>query len=332
MKNDKSLEDHLNQNLCNDYFVSFQNREVRDIYHPRLLEYLNCSTIVVKNEKNEVQITTDQVITPRLIMGLLNLDIENIHFPEFLKLVKKITIWILDEESDKKLYQSFLIDWFYGESKYNNKNYIKFENEWFHYSIRFGDDLNNRLDDVSNRISIEKMDKWTSDFSKEGCYNDEYSKKSNFIVGDRIFHKNIEVADLISWNDNELIVYHVKSGLDKDLRILQSQIVNSVKIISEFRSNTNSDDVQLYYNRLKQNAGKLNYQIPEYRLFREILKKKTVRFVFAFATCSNNSSMKEIIDEIKSTQSLIAKIAVLHTFYTVKQHQYEFSISKIIRE
>lgn len=330
VRKDKTLEQYLNQDLYNQYFDSFQKLETKDIYHPKLNDYLKCSTIIAELEKENVEIETSQNITPRLIMGKLGVTLDNLTFPRFLQLISNIKIWIFDDERSEKTYPSYLEDWFFGEAKYADKNYVKFENEWYNYTINFSEDLNKRLEEIKSRCDIKIMNPWSSDLGTEGEYNDEYSTDDVFIVADGLFHKNIEVADLISWNDYELILYHVKSGLDRDLRVLQSQVINSLKVISEFKTNTGEESVKKYYEKLKTNGNNID-KIPTLNDFKNKLDKKKIRFVFGFATKTNNSTIDEIFDEIKASQSLIAKISVLHTFYTVKQYDFEFSISKIVR-
>jgi uncharacterized protein (TIGR04141 family) len=334
-----ALKEILDKTLADIYFKSFQKKIVKDIYHPQLFEYLKCSAIKVKyGRAPAVSITTDQVITPRLIFGYLresnalNIDLDQIHFPKFYELVQSIRISIYDDETGQELYPSYLIEWFFGEVAFEGKQYMKFENDWFDYSVRFSNDLNDRLEQLSETLTIEKMETWISEYGKESDYNDSYSQKSNFIVGDGRFHKWIEVADIISWNNDELIVYNIKNGLDRDLRILQSQIINSAKVISQLKSNIDSSDVSDYYEKLTQKASNLKVAIPSLAEFKDILRKTRVRFVFAFATTSYSIEKNEIIEELKATDSAIAKIAVLHSYYSIRQLGYEFSIAKIIKE
>ncbi|MNE43573.1 hypothetical protein D3C80_1377570 [compost metagenome] len=209
---------------------------------------------------------------------------------------------------------------------------MKFENEWFDYSIRFSHDLDNRLDQFSEKLTIEKMKNWNSELNRESDYNDSYAQTANFIIGDGRFHKWIEVADMISWNDDELIVYNVKDGLDRDLRVLQSQTINSAKVISQLRSNVDSADVTSYYQKLQEKANQLKVTIPNLLEFKKILLKTRIRFVFAFATTTTNIEKEDIISELKATESSIAKIAILYSYYSIRQLGFEFSIAKIIKE
>lgn len=334
-----TLAEILDKQLADIYFKSFQQKVVKDIYHPQLFEYLKCAAIKIKyGREPAIPITTDQVITPRLIFGylirnnVLSLDLDQIPFPKFLELAKSIRIWIYDEEIGQDLYPSNLIDWFFGEVTFEGKQYMKFENDWFDYSIRFSHDLNNRLDQFSERLTVETMKDWNSEFNRESDYNDSYAQTTNFIIGDGRFHKWIEVADMISWNDDELIVYNVKDGLDRDLRVLQSQTINSAKVISQLRSNVDSADVTSYYQKLQQKANQLKVTIPSLPEFKKILLTTRIRFVFAFATTTRNNEKDHIISELKATDSAIAKIAVLYTYYSIRQLGFEFSIAKIIKD
>jgi uncharacterized protein (TIGR04141 family) len=326
------LIDILNKKLADDYFRSFQRKEVKDIYHPNLFAYLSCSTIKIQLGKEEKDIDTDQAVTPRLILGHLNVDIDNLYFPRFLDLVQNVRIWILDEERGQKLHESRLFDWFYGEVSFQNKKYMKFENEWFDYSVRFSNDLDNRIRAFMDTVDIKEMKPWTTDYTSEGGYNASYRTDNQFIVGDGRFHDRIEVSDLISWTDDELIIYHVKDGLGRDLRVLQSQIINAAKVIQQFQSNVNSSEVSAYYSKLLDQSKKLDYPIPSLEAFKRLLSRKNVRFVFGFSTFRKSKTREEILDEIIESDSAVAKISILHAFYTIRQLEFRFSLAKINRD
>src|SRR5690554_7060375 len=99
------------------------------------------------------------------------------------------------------------------------------------------------------------MKEWPLIHSTEGDYNNQYEGDIDFIIGDGVFHKFIEIADLIQWKNEELFIYHVKNGFDRNLRVLQSQLINSIKVLTEFRSNIDSVEVKDYYNKLKLKAS-----------------------------------------------------------------------------
>jgi len=238
----------------------------------------------------------------------------------------------VNDENDYKVYESKLIDWYFGEVQHDLKNYIKFENEWFHYSINFLEDLNRRLDQLSSQIDLTPMKEWPLIHSTEGDYNNQYEGDIDFIIGDGVFHKFIEIADLIQWKNEELFIYHVKNGFDRNLRVLQSQLINSIKVLTEFRSNIDSVEVKDYYNKLKLKASDLNSSFPSFVKFKKILGLKTIHFVFAFATKNDIKSKEDVFKEIKKSNSNIAKIALLHSNYTTRKHNFKFSISKIVRE
>lgn len=328
-KNGKTFLELLDQELCQDYYKDYELAIVKEIYHPRLIEYLKCSEVIVKHGKKEVSIPTYQAITPRLILGFL--DIEKVHFPRFRELTEEIELFIVDEESGKKVHPSYLADWFHGEVTHSNNKFLKFENEWFRYSINFTLDLNNRLISTSERIDIYELKPWTSDFGTEGDYNLSHQESEDYIIGDKTFHKGIEVADLITWTEDQLIVIHVKNGFDRNLRVLQSQIINSAKIIAEFRAKGNSEELSVYYENLKVSTERNKSKIPDFESFKRIILKPDVRFVFAFATDSKNAEKTSVLEEIKSSRSTIAKISLLHSFYTIRNMSYNFSLAKIIK-
>lgn len=327
----KTTKEKLEQELAIKYFELFNNNDdLYEIYHPNLIEYLNCSEIRLKYEKTVEHISTAQRITPRLIIGKALGHIDSIRMPMFRKLAKEIKLSIYDESTEKYLYEVCFADCFFGEVLVNDKKYLKFENDWFHYTLQFSSDLNQRLESMRERVNIETMSKWNL-LIDEGDYNDLHGKQHNTLVADQKFHKRIEIADIISWTKEELKIYHVKKGLNRDLRILQSQVINSAKVIAEFRANINSKSVEDYHNKLKDQPDSFSGDFPSLEEFKKILMRNNVRFVFAFATSSKNTTKSEIFDEITNSNSAIAKISILHTFYTIRQMDFEFSLAKIIK-
>ncbi|XP_071083791.1 uncharacterized protein [Haliotis cracherodii] len=77
----------------------------------------------------------------------------------------------------------------------------------------------------------------------EGMYNDSYilfdkiismtgkTSQTGFLVGDRMCIKNIEMFDIIMYNQTHTYIIHVKEGFDHNTRVVASQIRNSADIL-----------------------------------------------------------------------------------------------------
>ncbi|XP_046569567.1 uncharacterized protein LOC124277884 [Haliotis rubra] len=75
----------------------------------------------------------------------------------------------------------------------------------------------------------------------EGVYNDSYilldkiistrGSQTGFLVGDRMLINNIEMFDIIMYNQTHTYIIHVKEGFDNNTRVVASQIRNSADIL-----------------------------------------------------------------------------------------------------
>jgi len=77
-------------------------------------------------------------------------------------------------------------------------------------SEKFENILNNP--DFFHDVTIPQLDDWRNLITCEGDYNDSYITNRNFLVGDRVFFNNIELADLIRFENNNIYLYHNKVG------------------------------------------------------------------------------------------------------------------------
>lgn len=181
--------------------------------------------------------------------------------------------------------------------------------------------------EYNERIHERRLSEWLS--GEITFQNKKYIKFENVWY---TFSRNF-LADIIDINAKQMIVYHVKKGLDRNFRVLQSQILNSAKLLSEFRaSNFDHPELQQYFKALNRNTTKKVGVSIDFDTFKnEYIKRDELHYVFAFATKSKASSKDEILQEIKSSPSTIAKISLLHTYYSLKEKEIKMSVAKIIK-
>lgn len=334
---DRELESVLNEMLFKQYYNDLNSPKLdTEIFHPSLIEYLNSSVIYLQRGRERFNVNTNQKIYLKTLLRPFNVDTSSIRFDTFVEWITRMRTIIKNEDVGTEISDRKLSEWLSGEVEFNNTRYIKFENIWYTYSSNFVSNLNSRLDSMFERIDLIELPDWKSD---ESDYEEDYnrsllSKFDSGIMGDTIKYRNIELADFISSNETEMIIYHVKNGLDRNLRVLQSQILNSAKVISEVRiSDFEQPAIKNYFERVikfsERNGGR-RIGFDEFK--NNYLKKDSLRFVFAYATKKKTTGKHEILEEIKSTKSSIAKISILHTYYTLKAKDIRMSISKIYRE
>lgn len=327
----------LDEELYLQYFQTLNSPALdKEIFHPSLMEYLDSSLIYLQRNREYHKISTNQKIYLKTLLRPFNVETNSLKFETFIEWITKVRTIIKSEDSGSEVSNRKLSEWLSGEVELNDNRYIKFENIWYTYSFNFITDINRRLDSMFEKIEICELPHWRVD---ESDYEEDYnrsllSKIDSGIMGDTVKYKNIELADFISNNDQEMVIYHVKNGLDRNLRVLQSQILNSAKILSDIRiSNFEHPEIKEYFERLikfsMRNGGdKISFEVFK----NDYLKRDSLRFVFAYATRRKTVDKEQILEEIKSSRSSIAKISILHTYYTLKSKDIRMSISKIYRE
>ncbi len=154
-----------------------------------------------------------------------------------------------------------------SENDYNLKNIlIKYDNLIQNKKINIDDKLiDYKVNDCKTTTAYKKGD--------EGIYNKLACEKNNnkYICLDKLIIENIEIGDI--YNIDKNIFYHNKK--DKDLRVLSSQITNSILMIRDDNTLTN------YLNKCKLND----------KIDKEKIKK--CDYVFGIIQERKNISLKD---------------------------------------
>jgi uncharacterized protein (TIGR04141 family) len=325
------IKHELETQLIDAYYEDYCRGEEKELFHPNLIDFLQTEKVLFYSKQNNFEMNTSVEITLQKIFTRFHLD-----FPvtrdQFQSKLKSIETQIYDAASNQYSSPETLLNWLFGEVFFKDKKYIKFEGAWFTFSTNYETDLHTRIDYLNTKVETIRLHPWTSDYGGEGDYNDDFSKyEENCIVGDTCFYKNIEIADAILWNDNEINFVHVKDKLDRNLRVLQSQIINSSKQIRQFRQDLDHPGVKEYYDQLTGKIAKKGQVIIPFEEFKELLQRNEVYFSFCFATNKPSSSLNETLNEIKRSNSTIAKLAILDTYYSLKNQDFKMKVGKIVK-
>jgi uncharacterized protein (TIGR04141 family) len=152
----------------------------------------------------------------------------------------------------------------------------------------------------------------------EGKYNESYIGKDNWLVADRVFMSNVEIADLFYWKDGKFYIVHNKLGFGVTVRDVCSQILNSMSIVNRM------DKPQLkdYYQRIIGRYYKGKTPSISQDDFVDLFFKtnaKDIIFVIGYA-------QKEPVKE--TTRSNIAKFEAVKLCNTDRK-QFDFSLKVV---
>ncbi|XP_046568185.1 uncharacterized protein LOC124276581 isoform X2 [Haliotis rubra] len=137
----------------------------------------------------------------------------------------------------------------------------------------------------------------------EGMYNDTYilldklirmriePLQTGFLVGDRMFINNIEMFDIIMYNQTHTYIIHVKEGFDNNTRVVASQIRNSADILfralTSHMTKTVLDEMWDHFTREKTKKSGIKSQYT----LGELAKKEGME--------KNQRAMKSKLEEMK---------------------------------
>lgn len=336
------IKEGLNNEILTLAYSSYQANEEVDFYHTNIFEYLNSISTRFENRQDgtESEIEMSSSIRFRELIDEIGEDIIDTTTEESFVNCLKNTFgsYKLTEETEF-INELCLKDWISGEVEYNGKRYFKVDNQWYAYRESLDTTINGKLSDI-NFSSIKPsclIKDWNfTDFPSEGQFNESYIEEFGFIVTDRTFMNNIEVADLIRITNDEILFYHVKKGLGQDMRVLSSQIINASRYLKSAIDEANNSSLKNYYNSIIRkhynngpitgtdfNGNSISYTENEF--ISELKSKKKKSFVFVYAT----NSQLTINKEITATNSKIAKLALLYTFRDMKRTDFEFKMQRI---
>lgn len=174
--------------------------------------------------------------------------------------------------------------------------------ELFFLAREFVNEINNHfLFKVVNQyehITLDEVNEWIDDKEMtEGSFNFSHNDNPSVYVLDRIFCKNIEICDLLIEKEDKLYFMHIRDGLDRDTRVLVSQILVSMRLLFDAVYGDNGI-LEEYYNNiiakindpktnekessLSISARKFKKRFPKKDSFINLLKHKKIVFVFAY--------------------------------------------------
>lgn len=337
------IKNDLNMEILKEAYQNFKKNKSIDFYHPRIFEYLNAVTTSFTRkgtgENREINMSSSKAfkdIVDELGNGFIDVSSEDL----FIDSVNDILGSYKREEQENYVYEVILSDWFSGEVVYKNKKYFKIDGAWYLFKDGLDEIITNRISEINFKLlePTDLLDPWNLQIhSGEGLYNESYLNKEGFIVTDRAYMSLIEVADLIKITADEIQFYHVKKGLGQDMRALSNQIINASRYLKSALDENDSKSLIEYFKSIKKkhyNNGDIvindfegnrkKYNQKDFIALLKSSKKKTFVFVYA------SKSLKEVVDEIKDTDSRIAKLSLIYTIRDMKRSDFEFKMQRIL--
>lgn len=301
-RKDKELIDRLTKTKVQKLWLELQQQEKIDVCHKDFDKYINAESYKCKYKKEEVEISFGDSLSD--IIKLFDIKYED--FESFLKMGQIISY----SEDSKILTQDFIFNHLFLEHEEENsgvnQKYFILNGKIYKLQESFIESLNNKIKNYGhkNLFIIEPLLKqWQKD-KTETEFNESFEQENNTIVIHPYKYKNIELCDLIKYDENELYLYFIKDEFKSTIRELSYQVYNTAKII-ENDSNSNFEFLKNFYDAFKSNyPDKIKIDKSE---FINLFIAKSIRYVFAFRD-KNNQKLYEKPEQFSSN---IAKFALI---------------------
>lgn len=319
----KNLEDvllsQLKDRCYKDDFIDF------DLCHEDFEKYLTADEFIVKKQNKLLLRQGDLLDNIDIVFLKIK---ENFEEEEFEDIIKEIKIITNNVDGDE-LTKDSLIKHLHGDVEYKGDRYFYINGDWFLIEKSFIDFLNEGCINFSKENLNRELDrKWEEGF-EEDDYNFSYIGDKNTLVLHKIIHKNIELCDILKWDDKgNVYMYYVKKGFGNSLRDLCSQILISAKTIKNDKNFI--DDI---FKSLKKSGNlKLKNQYKDYEKIVKNIKSSNIHFVLTFfdKAKTREETIYDNIEMFKKFQSNIAKFSIMELILSMKElEKFNLQITQI---
>lgn len=216
------------------------------------------------------------------------------------------------------------------EFKYDGKPVFLVDTKWFHLRDSFVEDLKINTAHVlhsypaPNEILNIPWDKTV--LRTEGAYNLEYNDRENYIVLDTLIADNLELCDIIFYNNEELYLIHVKYGFQSKMRELTNQVLISARRLRETKGTKEKKLLVDIYNQLLEKGYNINDLALEQ--FIELFEKR-IKYVIAFT--SHLKKDLEVKNNIEKFSSNIARYSLIQCSGEMRASYYDLLTYQIPR-
>lgn len=212
-------------------------------------------------------------------------------------------------------------------------NHFKIDNQWYTIEKNFTHELNITCKAFFKDYGIENIiaKTWINPNEKkysEDWYNMQYKNEKNHLVLDKILGQNIELCDILLYDENKIYLVHVKGGFNGKMRDLTNQIkIAARRLWLDLRTKEKDFLKEIHTKLIKKEDGRIND--INWDDFLELFNKKIV-FVLAFA--SFNKKKRKVFKQVELFTSNIAKFSIVETVKEMRDQEYQLLIKEIHHE
>lgn len=341
-KKDRELIEQLKESLFDLLWQRFNsNGELFDLCHKDFEKYLTAWRYEIRKKQSKKNLFTNNIT----ILDNIDIIFDTIKDSnllnegsskknEFINLLSELMIYSFDE-NDNELTKGLLIEHIFGNVNYKGKQYFYINNVWYRIEDDFIKSLNNACNSfIKTNWFGELNHTWNSTNNmKENDYNREFIGDENTIVLDKIVPDNIELCDILKWDDDNIYLIHVKAGFDNSMRDICSQVFISASRLTQ-NLNDNKEYIDKVYNTLKNKLesddkyfAQIAKQTHQYtkKQFKKIFEKQINYVLAIFDTASSKRDLRNV----ENFNSNIAKFSLQELIKEMKAMDIKLKITQI---
>lgn len=283
-QNKSTVEKNNNKIIEKMYTAIREDKPIGlDLFNKSTLDFIEADTYSIVCSDVEL-ITTDDIEPSEFIKqaytAYLNDQEDTLQkFSEFINSVSLVA-----KKEDAIVTEGSILSHISGEIQVDGKSYYIFYGEYYFLSDSYSSRLNKSLKGklLDERFVNYLTTPWNAD-NNEDEFNEKASNSEEFVHLHKIKPEYIEFADLLKYDDDRVVIIHVKDGFDDDMRALDRQVELSITRILDLKNNNNDEYMRkLYQNATQCSKGtNITTMFPTEEDFISTLKEKEVQYIVA---------------------------------------------------
>ena len=284
-KQNKNTVEKNNSKIIEKMYVAIREGKPigLDLFNKSTLDFIAADTYSIVYSDVEL-ITTDDIEPSEFIKQAYTTYLNNQEdtlqtFSGFINSASLVA-----KKDDDIVTEGSILSHISGEIQVDGKSYYIFYGEYYFLSDSYSSRLNKSLKGklLDERFVNYLTTPWYSD-NNEDKFNEAASNSEGFIHLHKIKPEYIEFADLLKYDDDRVVIVHVKDGFDDDMRALDRQVELSITRILDLKNNNNDEYMRkLYQNATQCSKGtNITSMFPTEEEFISTLKEKEVQYIVA---------------------------------------------------
>ncbi len=215
-----SLEEQLFEQLWQRYNGEGNSYDF-DLCYKDFEKYLIASKFIVRkiNSNKDLFVFSDDTLNniDQLFVELRRSEENFQEKDDFSKFLKMLLIVSYDQDENHYLTKGLLFNHLFGDVTFNNKKYFFLDGDWYQIDDKFIEELNDGCKNFikSHKVKKELPHKWSA-YHNEDTFNEKFVSQNLLEDKTLVLHKitpdNIEMCDILKWDDEYIYFYHVKKG------------------------------------------------------------------------------------------------------------------------